>query len=76
MLRARLAVAQPIAIGLTSREREIIELVAQGKTSTQVAATLWVPPTTVKKHLENVYEKLGVSGRAAAVARLHGSSLN
>ena len=51
---------------LTAREREIIELVAEGKTNAQIAAQLWVAPSTVKKHLEHVYEKLGVGGRTAA----------
>ncbi|HXH89151.1 MAG TPA: LuxR C-terminal-related transcriptional regulator [Gaiellaceae bacterium] len=51
---------------LTPREREIIELVAEGKKNAQIAAQLWVAPSTVKKHLEHVYEKLGVGGRTAA----------
>lgn len=51
---------------LTAREREIVELVAEGKTNAQIAAQLWVAPSTVKKHLEHVYEKLGVGRRAAA----------
>ena len=54
------------AAGLTSREREIVAMVAQGKTNAQIAAELWVAPSTVKKHLEHVYEKLGVGRRAAA----------
>jgi len=51
---------------LTTREREIV-LVAEGKTNAEIAAQLWVAPSTVKKHLENVYEKVGVGRRAAAV---------
>ena len=74
-LRARIG-ASPAAVGLTPREREILGLVAQGKTNAEVATYLWVAPSTVKKHLENVYEKLGVSGRAAAVAYLHRSPMN
>jgi DNA-binding CsgD family transcriptional regulator len=54
-------------VGLTAREREIVSLVAQGKTNAQIAAELWVAPSTVKKHLENVYVKLGIGRRAAAV---------
>lgn len=54
------------AVGLTAREREIVDLVAQGKTNAQIAAELWVAPSTVKKHLEHVYEKLGVGRRSAA----------
>jgi DNA-binding CsgD family transcriptional regulator len=55
---------------LTVREREIVRLVAQGKTNAQIAGELWVAPSTVKKHLENVYEKLGVSRRTAAATML------
>lgn len=54
--------------GLTPREREIVRLVAEGKTNAEIAAILWVAPSTVKKHLEHVYEKLGVGRRAAAAA--------
>jgi DNA-binding CsgD family transcriptional regulator len=57
-------------IALTLREREILLLVAAGKTNVQIAAELWVAPSTVKKHLEHVYEKLGVGRRAAAAGRL------
>ena len=57
---------------LTHREREIVELVAAGKTNAEIAATLWVAPSTVKKHLENVYAKTGI-GRRAAVAALQGA---
>jgi len=55
---------------LTAREREVVRLVAQGKTNAQIAGELWVAPSTVKKHLENVYEKLGVSRRTAAATML------
>jgi DNA-binding CsgD family transcriptional regulator len=54
-------------LGLTPREREILALVAQGHTNAQVAATLWISPATVGKHLENAYSKLGVGTRTAAV---------
>lgn len=53
---------------LTSREREIVELVAEGKTNAEIAAILWVAPSTVKKHLEHVYAKIGVGRRAAVAA--------
>ena len=55
---------------LTAREAEILELVAAGLTNAAIAERLWVSPGTVKKHLENVYAKLGVANRAAAVVRL------
>lgn len=56
---------------LTPREREIVELVAAGKTNAEIAATLWVSPSTVKKHLENVYAKTGIGRRAAIAALQH-----
>jgi DNA-binding CsgD family transcriptional regulator len=53
---------------LTAREAEILELVAAGLTNAAVAERLWISPATVKKHLENVYAKLGVANRTAAIA--------
>jgi len=64
--------AQAPRVALTIREREVLRLVGQGKTNAEIAADLWVSPATVKKHLENVYLKLGVAKRAAAATRLHG----
>jgi DNA-binding CsgD family transcriptional regulator len=58
---------------LTVREREIVELVARGLTNGQVARTLWISPGTVRKHLENAYEKLDVHTRTGAVAAVFGS---
>jgi DNA-binding CsgD family transcriptional regulator len=52
---------------LTDREAEILELVAAGLTNAGIAERLWISPGTVKKHLENVYTKLGVANRTAAV---------
>jgi DNA-binding CsgD family transcriptional regulator len=59
---------------LTDREREILQLVAAGKSNAEIAEAMWISPGTVRKHLENVYEKLGVHSRTAAVATLNGSS--
>jgi DNA-binding CsgD family transcriptional regulator len=53
-------------VSLTAREREILHLVGKGETNAQIATELWITPGTVKKHLEHVYEKVGVAGRAAA----------
>ncbi|MEP7335742.1 MAG: helix-turn-helix transcriptional regulator [Actinomycetota bacterium] len=55
---------------LTSRQREVLTLVARGMTNEQVARTLWIATGTVRKHLDNAYEKLGVGSRAAAVAAI------
>jgi DNA-binding CsgD family transcriptional regulator len=56
--------------GLTPREREVIRLVARGETNREVARSLWISPHTVRSHLEHIFEKLGVTTRAAAVARV------
>jgi DNA-binding CsgD family transcriptional regulator len=57
---------------LTRREQEILAWVARGKTNGEIAELLWLAPSTVRKHLENVYAKLGVGTRTAAVARFLG----
>lgn len=54
---------------LTSREVEILRLAAEGNSSQQIAAHLHISLATVKTHLQHIYEKLGVSDRAAAVAQ-------
>jgi DNA-binding CsgD family transcriptional regulator len=53
---------------LSPRQREILELVAAGKTNAEIAGLLWISPGTVRKHLENAYERLGVHTRTGAVA--------
>jgi DNA-binding CsgD family transcriptional regulator len=55
---------------LTAREREILELVAEGRTNGEIAERLWISPGTVRKHLENLYAKLGVHTRTAAAGFL------
>jgi DNA-binding CsgD family transcriptional regulator len=62
------------ADGLTAREREILALVAEGKTNAEVARLLWISPHTVRTHLENTFDKLGVKTRAAAVAQVYASA--
>jgi DNA-binding CsgD family transcriptional regulator len=57
------------AAPLTAREREVLDWVAAGKTNRDVAAILGASPRTVEKHLERIYEKLGVETRTAAVMR-------
>ena len=53
---------------LTSREREILGLLADGMVNKQIAARLGISTNTVKTHLELLFEKLDVSSRAEAVA--------
>jgi DNA-binding CsgD family transcriptional regulator len=57
---------------LTPREREIRLWVARGKSNREIAGILYLAPGTVRKHLDNVYDKLGVRNRAGAVGRAFG----
>ena len=56
-------------VGLTDREREILQLVADGNSNADVARKLWITEQTVKFHLSNVYRKLDVSNRTQASRR-------
>src|SRR5579859_3288481 len=53
---------------LTSREREVLRLVADGYTDRMIAETLVISPRTVNRHLSNIFTRLNAPGRAAAVA--------
>ena len=66
--RRRAAARRRLAGLLTAREREVLELVAERRTNREFARLLWISPQTVRKHLENAYERLGVHPRTAAVA--------
>lgn len=59
---------QPQAESLTKRERELLSSLSNGATNSQLADELGVSVNTVKFHLRNLYEKLGVRNRAQAVA--------
>ncbi len=54
---------------LTDREAQVLELMARGLTNTFIAERLYVSDKTVRNHVSNIFTKLGVSDRAAAVAR-------
>jgi PAS domain S-box-containing protein len=54
---------------LTARERQVLQLAADGGSTREVAEVLVVSPGTVKTHFEHIYEKLGVGDRTAAVAQ-------
>lgn len=58
-----------LSLGVTAREQEVLSLLSRGMTNCEIARALWISPGTVRKHLENVYPKLGVNNRAGAVAR-------
>lgn len=57
------------ALPLSGREREIVALVAAGKTNSEIGELLQISARTVQKHLENVFRKLGVETRTALVMR-------
>jgi DNA-binding NarL/FixJ family response regulator len=54
---------------LSAREREVLGLVAEGRTNAEIAAALVLSEHTVHRHVANILAKLGCSSRAAAVAR-------
>jgi len=54
--------------GLTARELEVLRLVAAGKSNHAIAEDLVISDHTVRRHLQNIFRKLGVSSRAAATA--------
>jgi DNA-binding CsgD family transcriptional regulator len=62
------AVKRLIALGLTPREAEVLIWVARGKTSSEIAAILDAKPATISKHLDHIYQKLGVENRTSAAA--------
>jgi DNA-binding CsgD family transcriptional regulator len=67
-LAGRLGAEALVESVLTNREREILALLADGLANKQIAARLGISTNTVKTHLELLFEKLGVSSRAEAVA--------
>ncbi|MGP4055846.1 response regulator [Mycobacterium sp. 4D054] len=60
--------AEPDGPVLSPREREVLALIAAGSSIPAMAKELFLAPSTVKTHVQRLYEKLGVSDRAAAVA--------
>ncbi len=60
---------------LTVAERRVLNHVAAGRSNSQIAERLFVAPSTVRKHLENIYAKLGVTNRMAAVVAVRGAPL-
>ena len=55
---------------LSAREREVLDLVARGRSNRSIAATLFLSENTVRNHLARIYRTLGVSSRAEARALL------
>ena len=56
---------------LTARQQEIVQLAARGASNKEIAQVLGIAPYTVKNHLAQIFEKLGASNRAQAVAMAH-----
>jgi two-component system nitrate/nitrite response regulator NarL len=65
-IQLREVVERPV---LSPREQEILRMTADGRSAPEIANELHLSPATVKTHMQSLYEKLGVSDRAAAVAK-------
>ncbi|AEP01767.1 MULTISPECIES: helix-turn-helix domain-containing protein [Bacillaceae] len=55
---------------LTKREKEVFELLVQDKTTKEIASELFISEKTVRNHISNAMQKLGVKGRSQAVVEL------
>jgi DNA-binding NarL/FixJ family response regulator len=67
MSTVRVRTARPL--GLSTREAEIMSLIAEGHSNGQIAARLVLAEKTVKNHVNRIYAKLGAESRAAAIGR-------
>lgn len=56
-------------LGLTTRELEVVRLVTQGQSNTEIAATLFVSDATVKTHINHIFSKLGARNRSQAIIK-------
>ena len=57
------------SLGLTRREQEVLYWLSEGKSNSEIAGVLGISSGTVKRHLENLYQKLGVENRHGAASR-------
>jgi DNA-binding NarL/FixJ family response regulator len=69
------AAADQVFPQLTSREREILSLVAAGRSNAQIASTLFLSPKTVRNNVSNIFAKLHVADRAAAIIQAREAGL-
>ena len=60
---------------LTEREREVLDLVAQGHNNDTIARTLFLSPKTIRNHISNIFVKLHVADRAQAIVRAREAGL-
>jgi DNA-binding CsgD family transcriptional regulator len=58
-------------LGLTARERDVLALIAEGRTDRQIAEALFISPRTVAMHVSSILTKLGVPNRGGAAALAH-----
>jgi DNA-binding NarL/FixJ family response regulator len=65
----------PVFPELTEREREVLQLIAQGYTNAAIAERLTLSPKTVRNHVSNIFGKLQVAGRAEAIIRARDAGL-
>jgi pimeloyl-ACP methyl ester carboxylesterase/DNA-binding CsgD family transcriptional regulator len=65
----RAALGAPAFAELTQRERDLVELIAQGRDNAQIAAVLSLSPKTVRNHITSIFAKLGVENRSQAIVR-------
>ena len=56
---------------LSSREAQVLHWVSQGKTNKEIGVILELSPRTVQKHLEHIYQKMGVESRTGAAAKAY-----
>ena len=61
--------ADRVFAALTERQRELLELIAQGRDNAQIAATLGLSEKTVRNHITSIFAKLEVENRAQAIVR-------
>ena len=66
--RSLVAPAPGLPDGLTPREAEVLRLIAEGKSNTEIASQLLISEATVKSHINHIFAKIGVSDRARAVS--------
>jgi DNA-binding NarL/FixJ family response regulator len=72
LLLSRVRPREPLAeVRLSAREREVLALIAEGRTNRETAAALFISEATVKTHLLHIYAKLEVPDRASAVSAAH-----
>jgi len=68
---AKQALVQPLCEPLSERERQVLQLLSQGRSNQQIAQELVIALDTVKRHVSHIFAKLGVTNRLQAVKQAH-----